>query len=114
MGSQDIHVASTAGFLADLPKGRDRRFDLQFEERERALSRDSKRLILMRARSVCTSAGASRLERFFRDLRSLPMLARTSFWPIGMVMHFVLADYIARRTYLLLIFGALPCVWLAR
>jgi hypothetical protein len=36
------------------------------------------------------------------------MLARTSFWPIGMVMHFVLADDIASRTYLLLIFGTVP------
>jgi hypothetical protein len=36
------------------------------------------------------------------------MLARTSFWPIGMAMHFVLADDIARQTYLSLIFGTLP------
>jgi hypothetical protein len=45
MGSQNLHVANTAGFFTEVLKGTQRRFDLQFEEREGALSKDANRLM---------------------------------------------------------------------
>jgi hypothetical protein len=79
MGSQDIPVANTAGFFANLP--------------------DAEFVNVFRCESLLA---------FFQRSAKLADAGSDFLLPIGMVMHAVLADDIARQTGLSLIFGRLP------